>query len=172
MFAPNQTTEFYSPIYDSYQASSGATMPANLIMFANPQNQTNGPEITNMKDSGKLSAGESIDVQAIRVQFIGAAKADIIAVMKAYQISLVYGGTAFYESTVDATPGGGGIYGDANNGAQDPRAVYNLPPQYPILITAGPIFNVVLKCGGVPPTLTAALFFRVYLDGLRRKLAA
>ena len=170
MFVQGQVNEFYSPIYDTYKAATTTLLPANIVMFQNPQNQSIGPELTNMTMSGQLSAGESIDVNAVRIQFLGAAQADIIAIMQAYQVSLVYGGKTVFESTVDMTPGGGGINIAANSGVTDPRSVYTLPANYPILLTSGPSFNFYFKCGGTPPTTTAALFMRVYFDGLRRKL--
>ena len=195
MFVPNTVNEFVSPLYDTLTAAAAATLSNTIIMFQTPQSQSIGPELTNMTGQGVLSAGESQDVYSIRCQFLGTHPTDMLAIMKSYQISLVYGGKRVFESTIDATPGGGGVTGFgalsttaatttlrevyANNGVADPRAVYTFDLNKPIKLESGPQFSVVLKCGGTAPTLLAAggttygggLFMRVYLDGIRRTLA-
>lgn len=193
MFVNGQRNEWYGQIYDTYTALQAAVLPNTINLFVDPKSGTKGLERTNMTDTRKLPAGEEIDVDRIRVQFLSTYRLDIENILKAYVLTILFGGKKFFEATLDSCPGAGGVStigGGAttvaattirefthNNGGFGADLGFRLQAPYLLYLSAGPNLEVTLTCGGTAPTLTTTanlgtdLFMRVYLDGLRRTLA-
>lgn len=193
MFVPGQRNEWYGQLYDTYQNTQNNILPAQINFFVDPKGSSKGLELTNMTDTRKLPAGEEIDVDRIRVQFLGVYRADIENILKGYTLIIKFGGKKFFEASLDSAPGAGGVNFSgavattattttmretvSNNGPLHPEAGFRLQAPYLIYLTSGPNIEVVMICEGTPPTLTTTanfgtnLYLKVYLDGLRRTLA-
>lgn len=192
MFANGQRNEFFGSYYDTYRLTQAEAAPNKIYLFSDPKSSTKGIELTNMTDSKKLNAGEEIDVDKVRVQFINTFYLDIANFLKSYCLIIKYGGKLIFEEPLDACPGGGGInlqaavtttattttinYAAANNGPLHPDAGFRLVEPNLLYLASGPAIEVYMECGGTAPTATATasggsnVFMRVYLDGLRRTL--
>lgn len=192
MFVNGQRNEWYGQLYDTYTNTQATALPNTINFFVDPKSGTKGIEKTNMTDTRKLPAGEEIDVDRIRVQFLGTYSADIENMLKGYTLTILFGGKKFFEATLDSCPGGGGVASQGagattvaattireithNNGGFGEYG-FKLQAPYLLYLSAGPNLEVSMTCGGTAPTLTATaslgtnLFVRVYLDGLRRTLA-
>lgn len=193
MFAAGQRNAWYGSLWDTYTANQADVMPNEINFFDIPKGGSKGIERTNMTDSRKLNAGEEIEVDRIRVQFLRTYRADIENILMAYVMTIKYGGKKIFEATLDSCPGGGGVNMSAavattaatttiretvsNNGPLDANAGFKLAFPYLLKITSGPSIEVTWNCGGTAPTLTATasngvgVFARVHLDGLRKTLA-
>lgn len=193
MFVNGQRNEWYGSIWDTYTAAVEAVLTNTINFFDTPKSASKGIERTNMTNTRELSAGEEIDVDRVRVQFIGTYNLDITNILKGYVLQINFGGKLFFESTLDSAPGGGGVSttgGGAttvaattirefthNNGPMHPEAGFKLQAPHLLYLSSGPNLEVTLTCGGTAPTMTSAanlgtgLFMRIYLDGLRRRLS-
>lgn len=193
MFVNGSRNEWYGQLYDTYQANQATVLPNIINFFVDPKSGTKGIELTNMTDTRKLPAGEEMDVDCVRVQFLTTYRADIAAMLKGYALQILFGGKKFFEATLDSCPGLGGTVtmGGAattvaattitefthHNGMPGGQFAFKLAAPHLLYLSAGPNLEVTMTCGGTAPTLTATasngtnLFVRVYLDGLRRTLA-
>ncbi len=162
-----------TPIHSTYTQAPGAT-PAVIELFVTPVGGAVGKQTTNLPRAQQIGAGEFFEMHALRVAPVGMGTADLIALQQNYVLQFIHNGVPKLEAPIDFWASGAGIAGtpaaaDAaalTNGTPDPRAIAVLDPL--IFIDGGEQFKVRLE--GTSFNAAAAVFFRVYLDGVWHKL--
>jgi len=163
-----------SPLYDTYELAAAAASPTKIVFFENPTGASKNTSKTNLTEPFKLTPPDNFVVPAMRFVPIGMNEADLIALMKQYSASLIVSGREELIAPIEFWPGGGGpvitteasgagTSEYANNGIPDPRAIASVAAE-PVRIETGETFRVELN--GTTFTATAAVFLRVYLDGI------
>ncbi len=164
--------ELREPLFDTITADAGAVLPSTINMFTVGQNDTKGPELTNMTANGELPSPERMSVYGIRMAFFNTVEADVDAIIRGYCVRLVVSGKAKFTAPIEYCAAGGGLYAGTavQNGLPSKEAGVMFPEGYQIDIEAGQRFSLQLVARqGV--TLAAdpdgtGLFLRAMLDGL------
>ncbi len=188
MFQEGKRRESWGSYWDTFTYAQNATMDREIRLFETKKSGSKGLELTNMTKDGELPAGSEIDVDCIKFLFLGTWHEDITAIMKAYGVTVLYGGIKVFEGTMDQCPGGGTqfsgvaattastttiVQSSATNG---PGHGFKLAMPWLLYFTSGPKIEVILNTTS-PPTLKATAaygtgaFCRMYFEGLRRDLA-
>lgn len=169
-----------SPLFDTYQAASSASI-ANRIAFFNSNTQSaNGAEITNMPAAGFLPPPQAFNVFGLGFTPVDCDLSDIVKLMKQYVARLVIGTKTYLEAPLDFFPSPGGITGFAtttattttikqfSNGVPGHGNTFALASDYSVKIESTERFEVNL-IGTTGFTSTAAIFLRCYLLGVYEK---
>ncbi len=165
VFVAGKLDTVLSPLYDTLIVPITTAVGTNIKMFGSIQGVGGvQPEQTNMSQSFTLPSPQSFLAQALRLVFIGCAKADIISFMQKYTVRFIAGSKTYLDAPAEYFAGGAGVNTDPTNGIPDPRAITSMGDE-PVNLTNGTTFRVEVV-GSVGFTTTAAFFLRFYLDGL------
>jgi hypothetical protein len=175
MLQPGVLNFQQSPLYDTYQLAAAADSTTKIVLFETPAGGSKGKNHTNMTRGFELTSPENFEVAALRFVCLGCNEADVLALQKNYVASLIVSGKVALEAPIDFFSGGAGMViateaggtgtsEYAQNGIADPRAIAAIEPGYRVKINSGETFSVELN--GTSFTATAAVFMRVYLDGI------
>lgn len=166
-----------TPLYDTYTQAAGNT-PTPIVMFST-LSANRGIQLTNLSRANELQFPQKFWLTAVRWVPIGMGLADIVGFYKNYALRLIRGTAVELEAPVEYFAGGAGVQGGVstgtgtaadvsfyNNGVPDPRAIAGLG-EFRIPLEAGDHFEINLV--GTTFAAAAAVFFRVYFDGIWEK---
>ena len=171
---PDNLKDVYRPKWDSLALTADA-LGTTMEFFTTPMSSTKGIELTNMNKAGELDAGEQFDVYALRILLLAFEnQADVEGILLNYAARLYVSNVVQLEGPVEYFAGGGGISAALdgtvaavsvfNNGAPDPRATAQMPPEHIVRITGGCPFKVKLE--GTSYTMTGTGLIRIILEGV------
>jgi hypothetical protein len=165
-----QLREVREPLYDTYTAAQGATLPATINLFSTGLKDGKTLNQTNLDKGGELVSPERATVFGVRVIFFATAEDDIAGILANYALKIQVSGQDQLRSPIELLPACAGISGSTTktqNGALNAVA-FQLPEGFEIDIEGGNIFNVQLV-GAAAYVLTDGTLgvgIKVVLDSL------